>query len=53
LAWAQRLGDVLRGALLFAVKPRDPLTFAVVTGLLAIVALVACWLQARRAGKAI
>ena len=38
-------------ALLFAVKPADPLTLAAVTGLLAVTALLACWLPARRAGK--
>ena len=37
--------------LLFAVKPADPATFVSVTGLLAIVALVACWRPARRAGE--
>jgi ABC-type lipoprotein release transport system permease subunit len=29
----------------------DPLTFAVIAGLLTIVALVACWLPARKAAK--
>ncbi len=35
--------------LLFQVTPLDPLTFAVVTTLLGVVALVACWIPARRA----
>ena len=37
--------------LLFEVKPRDPLTYVVVTGLLAVVAIVACLIPARRATK--
>jgi ABC-type antimicrobial peptide transport system permease subunit len=35
--------------LLFRVTPLDPFTFAVVTALLGAVALVACWIPARRA----
>ncbi len=37
--------------LLFRVTPLDPLTFAVVTTLLVVVALLACWLPARRATR--
>ena len=37
--------------LLFGVKPSDPLTFATVTALLALVALLACWIPARRAAR--
>jgi ABC-type antimicrobial peptide transport system permease subunit len=36
-------------SLLFGVEPRDPLTFGAAAGTLLLVALVACWLPARRA----
>ena len=41
----------LMSALLFNVKPTDLPTFTAVTVLLAVVALVACWIPARRAAK--
>jgi predicted permease len=37
--------------LLFGVKATDPLTFVAVTLLLGVIALLACWLPARRAAK--
>jgi ABC-type antimicrobial peptide transport system permease subunit len=36
---------------LFGIAPSDPLTFAVVTLLLGLVAIVACYLPARRASR--
>jgi putative ABC transport system permease protein len=38
-------------ALLFGVSATDPATFAVVAPLLMLVALLACWIPARRAMK--
>jgi putative ABC transport system permease protein len=38
-------------SLLFSVTATDPLTFVTIVGLLLIVALLACWLPARRATK--
>ena len=38
-------------SLLFGVKPTDPLTLGVVAALLLAVALVACYLPARRAAR--
>jgi putative ABC transport system permease protein len=42
------IGGILRG-LLFAIAPNDPATIAGVCALLAVLALFACWLPARRA----
>ena len=38
-------------SLLFEVRPTDPMTFAVIALLLIVVALLACWIPARRAAK--
>jgi putative ABC transport system permease protein len=47
---AQWLTDLMQG-LLFGVSATDPLTFALVAMLLMVVALLACWIPARRATK--
>jgi ABC-type lipoprotein release transport system permease subunit len=36
---------------LYGVEGTDPLTFAVIASLLAVVALLACWLPARKAAQ--
>ena len=41
----------LMSSLLFGVSPTDPMTLAVITVLLAIVALLACYIPARRAAR--
>ena len=41
---------LIRG-LLYGVEPSDPVTLAVVFGLMAAVGLVACWIPAMRAAK--
>ena len=44
-------GTRLIESLLYGVSPREPLVFATMTMLLVAVALVACWLPARRAAR--
>jgi len=45
-------GTRLMGALLYGVRPGDPLTFAIVPAALALTALAASWLPARRVSRA-
>jgi putative ABC transport system permease protein len=47
-AWASMH---LMASLLFGVAPRDPLTFAAAAVLLTVIALLACWVPARRATR--
>jgi len=48
---AALLGGRVLAGLLFETDPRDPLTLALVTATLILVAFVACWLPARRATR--
>ncbi len=45
-AWQRQMADQLYG-----VKGADPMTFAVIASLLTLVALIACWLPARKAAQ--
>jgi putative ABC transport system permease protein len=44
-------GARLIESLLYDVTPRDPVVFAATTSILAAIALLACWLPARRAAR--
>ena len=44
-------GSQLIRSLLFGVSPRDPIVFTVTTVTLLVVALLACWVPARRAAR--
>jgi putative ABC transport system permease protein len=48
LAGALALSHLLT-ALLFGVKPNDPVTFVIIGGAMGLIALLACWVPARRA----
>lgn len=50
LAAAGALTGVLK-KFLFSISPGDPVTSLIAVGVLAVVALIACWLPARRAAK--
>ena len=50
LAVAALLGRAVQG-LLYGIAGTDPLTYALVVPLVAVVALIACWLPARRAAR--
>jgi ABC-type antimicrobial peptide transport system permease subunit len=44
-------GSRVLESLLYGVSPRDPITFAATAVVLLAVALLACWLPARRAAR--
>ena len=44
-------GSQLIRSLLYGVSPRDPIVFSLMTVMLLVVALLACWLPARRAAR--
>jgi putative ABC transport system permease protein len=48
---AALVGSQLIRSLLFGVSPRDPIVFSLMTSALLAVALLACWLPARRAAR--
>lgn len=48
---AARLLTKLLADLLFGIKPTDPATFVLIAAVLAMAALVACWIPARRAAR--
>jgi predicted permease len=41
----------LAAGILYGIQPHDPLTFVMVTGSLGFIALLACWIPARRAAR--
>ena len=45
-AWQRQVAEQLYG-----VKGTDPLTFVIIASLLTLIALVACWLPARKAAQ--
>jgi ABC-type antimicrobial peptide transport system permease subunit len=47
---ASQLGHLLSGVL-FGVEAGDPVTFVVTGGVLLLIAMIACWLPARRATR--
>jgi ABC-type lipoprotein release transport system permease subunit len=50
LALGSAAAYLLRG-FLYGISPADPVTFVAVTGMLALCALLAAWLPARRASR--
>jgi ABC-type antimicrobial peptide transport system permease subunit len=48
---AALVGTRAIASLIVGIRPTDPVTFLVVAALLAVIALVACWIPARRATR--